>query len=284
MRKARFVDEDRFEGRLLRAASEDAPPREAMARAEAALGIGIGIGATMAATATATAKAASAQAGAGHVATHLGIVSIAKWVGVGLVSGAVVTGGLRFGADADLRARAVRRFATNSNSPSPNHARVQHTTTHVTPAPRLDAPPPEALPVAPSLEPPRPAVRAEARATPAPAHVAEAPLRRVPDPVVAPAEANAPVASLADELAILARARHAAVAQQPDAVLRELDTYARTPSARLLQAEANMLAIEALLARGDTRAAQARAMRALADAPDGQHAARLREIIARTGP
>ena len=44
------------------------------------------------------------------------------------------------------------------------------------------------------------------------------------------------------------------------------------------QAEAELLRIEALVQRGDVTTARAQAARALAAAPNGPHAARLREI------
>jgi hypothetical protein len=48
----------------------------------------------------------------------------------------------------------------------------------------------------------------------------------------------------------------------------------------VLEAEAEMLAIEALVQKGDTATARARAARALEAQQNGPHAVRLREIAA----
>src|SRR4051812_18724310 len=96
MDPTRLLEEDdsHFEARLLRTARRDDPPAEAMNRAAVALGFGVS--ATAAATATAVAKAATGHAVASHTVGTLGAASLAKWVGIGVVSGLVVTSGIRY--------------------------------------------------------------------------------------------------------------------------------------------------------------------------------------------
>jgi hypothetical protein len=80
-------------------------------------------------------------------------------------------------------------------------------------------------------------------------------------------------------VAILERARRALFAGSPDATLRELDAYERSPDNAILHSEAELLRIEALVRKGNLGAAQALAKRSLQRAPNGPYSPRLREII-----
>jgi len=275
MDPTRFLDadEDRFESRLLGSARGDAPPRGALKRTEAALGFGVTAGMVAAAAATGTAKAATAHG----VVAQVGAASVVKWVSIGVVSGVVVTGGLSYGVPAALPMfHAPSPPATSIAAPSQNRPpprRATHRAAPVeapaaTPSPTAEdsavvvAPPPAVPPpaVPPPVVPQRPSAPTALGA------LGAEPRKIVPTP------------TLSVELAILERARHALVAQRPEAVLRELDAYARARSTGVFDSEAEILAAEAFLQQGNVGAAASRAARALERSPNGPHAARLREI------
>ncbi|HVU04123.1 MAG TPA: hypothetical protein VHE30_20335 [Polyangiaceae bacterium] len=272
MDPTRLLDEedDRFEARLLRTALRDEPPEGAMNRAALALGVGASAGALV--TAAAGAKAATAGAAASHVA-KLGAVGIAKWVSIGLVSGLVVTGGIRYAADPELRAAIV-------GTPEPARAAARTTIPATRPALHAALSEPSAEAASEPTKTVEP-VREEPKMAP--------PVLRAPGapPVQAAANDPAPAPdlgrtqSLAAELAPLERARRALVTQDAEAALRELDSYERTPRSGVLDAEAEILRVEALLQAGRGSEARALAERSLARAPNGPHAARLREITRR---
>jgi hypothetical protein len=282
MKPTRFVDDDEggFAAQLLRSGLSDEPIEGAMKRAETALGLGLGAGlaAKVAATAKGVAKAAAVHLGGANAITQVGVASGVKWVGIGLVSSAVLAGSVHYGAVPALRNVVSQHVTTSLSAPAKRHPNAPRivsrssapaaadTTTVVSIA--------ESAPGATVTEPAPSAAVTEA--TPSAATTPPNP-RRDSARAAAPVEV-ARLASLADELSILARARHALLAKQPGVVLRELDVYAHTPSARVLEAEAEILGIEALVQQGSIREAQARAVRSLGAAPNGPHAARLREI------
>ena len=291
MDPTRFLDadEDRFESRLLGSARTDTPPGGALRRAEAALGFGVTAGMAAAAAATSTAKAATAHGAAHTVVAQVGAASVVKWLGIGIVSGVVVTGGLSYGVPAVLPTFiAPSPQMTSNDAPSKNRQAPRKTT-----APRTAATTPEfSLPVPPSLAEDVPSAGSPVAAPPSvvPSPSPVAPPRPVaawrPSPPTslgalgAEPQKSEPAPSLSGELAILERARHALLAQRPEVVLRELDSYARARSTGVFDSEAEILATEALLQQGNVGAAASRAARALERAPGGPHAARLREIIA----
>jgi len=290
VKPTRLLDEDRFEAELLRTALSEEPTRGALSRAEAALGVGVGAGLTS--VMTGTAKAAAAHAGADHTAAHAGVVSIVKWVGIGVVSSVVVTGGVRFAADPALRARVFREAVTSSattESRAVASKRAKHVRAPVAKAVDVTAASSaeETTPVeAPSAqEPPLPdapsAVATEAAgavSSPSPSAVGVATAATSLPPRAVSAVARR--ASVTEELAVLERARRALRAELPGTALGELDLYWHMPSARVLGAEAELLGIEALLQQGNVSAARANAAAALRRAPGGPHAKRLQEIVA----
>jgi hypothetical protein len=282
MRPRRIVedDQDGFEAELLRTALGEEPPRGAIRRAEAALGIGAGLG--LSAKATAAAKTASAHLAAAQGATQVGALSLAKWVGIGVVSGLVVTGGARYAADPMLRGMVSTRSTVTTSAPAHQYAQGSRVTPGISTPAAAERVPSAPLAEASSMVP-----------EPTSADLATAPSRL---PVQGTRDALAPsagrersrspanelsgAASLGRELFIIENARHALVAQQPDVVLRELQVYQNTRSTAVFLPEAEMLAIEALLQQGDVIAARSRAARSLDRAPNGPHAARLRVIAA----
>ncbi|HEX4341253.1 MAG TPA: hypothetical protein VH062_35330 [Polyangiaceae bacterium] len=278
MKPTRLVEdsEDGFEVRLLRTALTEEPPHGAILRAEAALGLGVG-------TAMATAAAAtSSHAGALHALSHAGVASIVKWAGIGMVSGLVVAGGARFAADPSLCDKLLETPSASTSAPirAPTRPALRGATLAPPAFPTtsmVDSTHHEVREVAQAEAVSRPLPRRfVAAAIPAPAASAEPSA-----PSIEPSSnAVTPIASVTEELAILERARQAIVAHASDVALHELDAYAAMPSARVLGAEAEILAVEALVQRGNIGAAQARAARSLGLAPAGPHAARLREVMA----
>ena len=277
MDPTRLLEEDdsHFEARLLRTARWDDPPPEAMNRAAVALGLGVSASAAMTATATAVAKAATGHAAATHTVGTLGAASLAKWVGIGVVSGLVVTGGVRYASDPVLRASIAHASASAADvAPAERAAQARGLGIRAKQGEREMAEPRAELDPSTGEEigkAPQAAVQTSAHGL--------APTTADQRDQAAPSE-SAHVASLSSELAVLERARHALVGHDPDAVLRELATYASMPHTEVLEAEAEMLSIEALVQRGDMAKARARAVRALEAQQNGSHTARLREIVA----
>jgi hypothetical protein len=288
----RLVDEpdDRFAAVLFRAGLDEEPDRGALGRAEAALGLGVGAG--LAITALGAAKA-SAHAGAGPALAGASAGSIAKWVGIGLISGVVTVGGARYGTDPALRAEVARlgSGAAHSRSESAPAARPRDAARALEEAPSRETPPLPEVPVAPPSVSSSSSSGAGQRPAPgAPKTPVSPPAERVateaPSAAVAAAfpDERPAVLSLANELAILERARRALFAGQSGAVLKELEAYDRAPGKAVLESEAELLAVEALVQQGRLLEAQARAHRSLARSPQGPHAQRLREVIALPGP
>jgi hypothetical protein len=90
--------------------------------------------------------------------------------------------------------------------------------------------------------------------------------------------------SLAVELAILERARKALVGHDPRTVLSELDHYDASSHSGILDSEASLLRIEALVQLSQRARAVELAERFLASHPDSPHAPRLHAIISAEHP
>jgi hypothetical protein len=289
MQPTRLIDGegDAFELDLLSAARGDLPPEGAAARAIAAVGLATGTVSAAAGVAGATGVKASTSA--------VGASAIAKWLGVGAVMGMVASSGLRLATDPVLRAQVFGPpVAANARSSERVTAPVPPTVSRV-----AQAAPAERFADVP------------AKATAAPVSVREAPskvaLAMAKSTEVKPPGANpegrAPVRSgargdmnsassvspqvelappsIAAETQLIERARHALLSHQPSDALRTLDEYAAERRTGVLAAEAEVLRVEALLQAGQKDRALALAARALLNAPNGPHALRLREIVAR---
>ena len=96
--------------------------------------------------------------------------------------------------------------------------------------------------------------------------------------VALPPSGNAPVSGIAAELAVLSRARNALAAHNPAAVLAALDEYRRTARTRVLDAEAFMLEVEALVQAGRSTEAARRSHDYLVTHPGSPHRARLQQL------
>jgi hypothetical protein len=90
--------------------------------------------------------------------------------------------------------------------------------------------------------------------------------------------------SLSTEIALIERARHALLLQQPQDTLHETERYERTASAHVLSSEAQLLRVEALQQLGQHRAAIRLARHLLDSDPNGTHAAKLREFLPEATP
>jgi TolA-binding protein len=136
----------------------------------------------------------------------------------------------------------------------------------------------EAPTAAPAVTKNEPApVRARA-AEPAPAPVVVTPL--VADPPPAPERAQKPAeASLTEEISALEDARRALSAKDYGLALKTLDDYSRRFPRRKMGAEATVLRIETLSAKGDDAAARELGKSFLRAQPRSPYAKRVRSLI-----
>jgi hypothetical protein len=275
---------DDFDRALLGSAEADAPASGAVARAAVALGVAAAV------APVATAAAASAvTAAAGRTA----VLSFSKWT----VIGALGVAGAGTGTIAYL--------TSAQNSPPPAVA--------TRPASNADArrvtppsAPVAALPLAPAVVPPpvddetpvapgivtAPAAPRAVAAPPAspvspstnavPEKPAAAPAVAAPaaaSPAAAAASGVAPV-SIAEEVALVDRARHALRQGRAGEAFDTLSLYqSRWPNG-VLATEVRVLRVETLLRLGQRASAQSDARAFIAVQPNSRYAARLRELFA----
>ena len=240
---------------VLGSALDDAPSAGGVERAARSLGLApaVALATTKAAAATAvTTGASSAVAGATLVphVTHVAWATLAKWLGAGLLAGSITS----LGVSRLPIARGESDAPPSSRAPSRG----------------------------PSLPPPSEQPAAPATATTVAVAVARAPAiaaasaagtvrveRREPGPVLgstaaprasllaAPGAPPLPAPkSLERELARLDQARQAVNARDPDAALQALAAYDRELDAPTLRAEATLLRVQALVAKGKRDDAQ----------------------------
>lgn len=148
--------------------------------------------------------------------------------------------------------------------------------------PRPDqAPPPESPPVPspPAAAPSPTASPAPADPTPPPAGSAPSPRPARPSVPSAPAPATFDPRALAEEVALVDRARAALRANDAAGALAAIGTHGRRFPDGELRAEATLLRAQALAARGDHRAAAAAARDLLARFPGSSLAARARALL-----
>ena len=256
--------EDTFELKVLRTAELDEPSAAAVRRTLQALAVGTAAVATWTSTAAAGASAAPATATA--LLAPAGGWLVVKYLGLGLVVGAVTTAGA-YGVS-EMAERGP--IPTEHSAPLPSAERAR-----------------EAW-VAPlsSVAHPRPSAAAR---TDAPSHAAfESPPAPEPGTVRGPPPVaefpTAPLAaqrqsSLAEEVSMLDRARSYLEQRNGAAVLAELDRYQAARSSHLLQTEATVLRIEALLQLGNRPEARRLARLVLAQHPPHRLAERLYAIV-----
>jgi hypothetical protein len=299
-------DLDEFERELLRSARVDEPDARAIARAAFALGVGTSALTVAAGSAAATATATAVPGTGTAIGTFskLGTLAVIKWLSIGVVGGLVTTSGVEIARTAivsspDEPAAAVARSRPIAMAASPRPA-SDLSPIPVPPAPADTADEgqvPRALafadvpldpPPAPERAAPPKLARSGSNALPAAAPAAAA-ARAAAAPVstasfTPPATNSAAetpkVVSIAEETAMLDRARRALASGNAAAALTELESYDQRARARALSTEAAVLRIEALLQAGQRASAVALAQRLLALQPNGPHANRLRSIVA----
>jgi hypothetical protein len=285
-------------GRLLEAASAERPPEASLSRALTALGLGAS--ATGAAT-TAGAATAGASTAAGTTMTGAaGVVSAGKATSVvvtgalvkwGLVGGALVaasvagTAVVRRGAvlgaaerphlAVAVRDATTRAVARSSASGSPKAAEASPNAAEASPNAATGASPSPSVATASATTPSvvsRPSVRAAHKALLASAATASEP--------TSPLDAE----RLAEEVALVDRARGALARGDAQGTLKALDDYDAHFSPRKFAPEALYLRMEALLRLGQTSAARAVADRLATNYPSSPNAARARQVLGTSIP
>lgn len=255
-------DGDDFERALLRSAFDDGGSPAARARA---LSVFAGAGVNLVA-ATSAAKATAGTAPTSFAAAavpKLTAGALLKWIGTGVVVGAVSAGGIhavvgsRAGPPPTAQSPAPLRSPASATPPSVAHTNGSTATVE---APRVLANPP-----APSAKP------AEARAIEAAGNAA------APSVAAFPAEGSNP--RLRDELLALERVRQALRRGDAAAALSGLAWYESHFPGGALSREGIVLAVEARLAAGDPEGARAVAAQALAADSTSPHAKRIEALI-----
>lgn len=274
-----------FERWLLEAARHDAPPPGATEQAWA----------RFAADSARVASSSGLEPRAASASPSLG--AKLPWLGAGLVVGgvlgALIAFELRAPAPPPLSAHAEQapppRAAAASDERAPAPSRSAHEAVPAPPRSEDEAAAPSPHAAASNDDAAAPAPRAP-RETAAPPPRATAPARREKRSERTPPRARPRAASaeqslaparstLALEVAALDAARARFAASSYADVLAAVDAFHRDFPLSQLGADAEALAIEALLARGDRAAAAARARRFLRTFPNDPHAARLAPML-----
>jgi hypothetical protein len=240
---------------LLQAGRRDTPPEDFSQRLLAGLGVAavtttVTISAAASASGAAVSSAASSSGGAVSA-----VLAVCKWVAVGVLGGGI------FAAGVDL-----------ALAPQPALPVVSYAAPAAKPA------------SAPSKPQQRPGAVVTPETTPqgVPEHQREAVLTLPrPEPVaaaVAAGTAGSP-GQLGREVAGIDRARQALAAGDAAGTLRELDSFEHTQQTGVLEREARVLRIDALLAQGQTNPARSLAEQYVQQYPNDAHAARLRALL-----
>jgi hypothetical protein len=271
---------DDFDRALLGSAQHDTPARGAAARAAAALGV-----------AAVAAPAAAAAAAATSVAGRAATLSLSKWTIIGALGVAAAGTGTVAYLGADAPAAPPEAAVAAARAPGgAAAARAPVPAAELPPAPVV-APPPESESAPSVVNPPAPprAVGAPL-ALPVPAAPAAEPAAPVAVPVpratgAAPASAAArpgsagPV-SIAEEVALVDRARHALRQGRAGEAFDTLSLHqSRWPNG-VLATEVLVLRVEAQLRLGQRASAQRDARAFVAVQPNSRYATRLRELFA----
>lgn len=249
---------------LLRAAASERPTQQSLARTLTAVGLGLGAGGTAATAGAATVGAAAGAKATGLVATTV----LVKWGVAGVALAASVVAGKVMLERAPVSSAHERRTPVAVASVP----RV---------SPRLGARPNQevtALPV------PAEAISTEAAVTagPSPTASSTAKSRR---PVDASRSLAAPLEDaehLAQEVALVDRARAALARGDATGALAALDEYEAGFSRRKFAPEALYLRMEALLRTGRSDAAHGVAEALVQSYPTSPHAARARQVLGET--
>lgn len=293
---------------MLRSARDDAPSPEARRKTLVALGLG---GSVIAAGTTASAaSAASAVTTGGASATTVvsaGGAALVKWAGIGVLGGLLTLGGVQLaqihGAasapaapvaarvrhGAAVRAISQKVSASTSIEARAGEERALETRGQGAPRDEAAAPPPapdaDAEPAIGDrrAEPAeRPAARPRAGAQAAARAEAE---RASTEGATRTAPSAAPAQqTLADEVAVLDRAREALAAGDPQRAFAALEKHDGQFAGGLLGPEAEVLRVEAAALRGDSVEVQRFANQFFARYPDSPLIGRVRKIVSAVSP
>jgi len=258
---------------LLRSARSRRPAAGSSSRALAALGLAgttISAGTLGASSASAMSGSTLATSTAGSKVATKASMALAKWAGIGVVSGLCAMGGVH------LTQRVLQ-------TPSRTTSVVDEATRRAGPA----APTPRTAGSAVLPE--------EEFVSPAPATAepvkASKPLRLAPlgggaagndKHALSEVEETAPAgdtASLLPEISLLDTARTSLATGKADVALAALNRYEKEFPRGRLEPEARYLRIQALLAQGDRETAARVARHFLAQAPESVHAKRIRALL-----
>lgn len=310
-------DADALARDLLRSAGEDRPKSGAILGAAAAIGVAAAfsksaaassagiVGSTLAATELASGAATGLQvAGLSSVSTSLPLFGlIAKHVGLGIVAGAAVMGGVTYAVDqnepvaerqtvaaavthtASVPPLQAARFPSSSSQETSEGALPEEPASPENPvAPGAGRETPLAKPVAlhlvdAKLEPAIDSPKSNAE-VPVAEFAIEAPAPSVDTAAPSQAEARATELSrqLAEEVALLDRARAALLRKDARDALRVLDEYGTQRRSGTLEPETLVLRIQALREVGDRPGAAQLARRFIQRYPESRHVAALRKL------
>jgi hypothetical protein len=274
---------DEFELALLRSAQDDEPADAGMLKAASALGLGASAVAGGVALGSATAGALATQSSSA-VTAKLGVAAIFKSLAIGAATGLVTIGTFQL-----IRSPA----AVESRAPvaMTRSAVVSANATSLS-LPKLDAAPVQEQPSVPEPRAAATSARrlpsgASARAETAPLTVEPAPSARAAfGPVVEPSPAEEPPkaaerggTSLGAEIAAIDAARVSLRKGDAAAALDLLDRYAAQSPTRVLETEATVLRIDALVQLGQRARAQSLARDFVTRQPSSRHAERLRQLV-----
>jgi hypothetical protein len=282
-----------FARELLESARDDQGSTRALKRTLAALGVGVVLP-----LGVVTAEKALAASGAASTVNKLGVLLVAKWVGVGATVGLAGLGGLHvattaLSAKGPLAAGIVEQPA-RQQAPTLSR-RGSAPAANFTPEVSDPAEPGLAIPAPrPSLESTTPQPRAASKplieppestneqASPT-AALEDSEASAVPAPTarsarVPPTSAN----RLLGEVTMLDEARRALQRGEARQALTTLKRYEAEFGGGGLELEATVMRIRALLEVGDRAAADELAQRVLRAAPHSHHASIVRTLLART--
>jgi hypothetical protein len=256
---------------LLRSAKDDGPPDGALERAMLAVGVSGGVAGTTAAVASGAAIRAP-----GSVARWL--FEIFAWVTVGIVGGALFAGeiGAPSGSVGEPAAAAI---AAENGAPAPPGESGAGVVAHNNADMNADGTSERADDAAPASAPERTSLTAPSALAPSPPSRARHQQQQQSTARDASKASNASRPTLAEEVALLDSARRSLINGNAAGALTALDKHGRDFASGSLGAEAAVLKIDAMVARGDRAGAAAAARAFLAAYPQSPHAGHVRDVL-----
>jgi len=267
-----------LETMLLSSAEDDEPAADALVRVGTALGVSAAALAGVSVGGSALVGQAAVAGNAVALSKPLTLLSLTKWLAVGIGAG-MATGGV-----AQVASRAIEPqppafvastpVAAPLQAATPSAPRGDSATASPTPAPETEA---SASPAnTATFAPPSAAPAAEPASTAAPAHTGFASF----DTPEAKPGAESPASTLGEETKALDGARQALATGRARDGLGALDAYRAKWPQGALRAEAALLRVDALLRLGNRPAAEREANVLISAAPSSRYATRARALLA----